>query len=74
MREGLASLLERSEFEVVGQAGEPDELLSLVREHKPELVVVVESPVAEVRMREMFNAVDGLLRENPEVGGYNQTI
>jgi phosphomannomutase/phosphoglucomutase len=42
--------------------------------NKPELVVVVESPVSEARMREMFQAVDGLLRQNPEVGAYNQTI
>jgi phosphomannomutase len=42
--------------------------------NKPELVVVVESPVSEARMREMFQAIDGLLRENPEVGAYNQTI
>jgi phosphomannomutase/phosphoglucomutase len=42
--------------------------------NKPELVVVVESPVSEARMREMFQAVDGVLRENPEVGAYNQTI
>ena len=42
--------------------------------NKPELVVVVESPVSEQRMREMFAAVDGILRENPEVGAYNQTI
>jgi len=42
--------------------------------NKPELVVVVESPVSEARMREMFHAVDGVLRENPEVGAYNQTI
>jgi phosphomannomutase / phosphoglucomutase len=42
--------------------------------NKPELVVVVESPVSEVRMREMFAAVDKILRENPEVGAYNQTI
>ena len=42
--------------------------------NKPELVVVVESPVSEARMREMFHAVDGILRENPEVGAYNQTI
>ena len=41
--------------------------------NKPELVVVVESPVSEARMREMFKAVDGVLR-NPEVGAYNQTI
>jgi phosphomannomutase/phosphoglucomutase len=42
--------------------------------NKPELVVVVESPVSEARMREMFKAVDALLRENEEVGAYNQTI
>jgi DNA-binding NarL/FixJ family response regulator len=40
LREGLASLLERSGFEVVGQAGDASELLALVREHEPELVVV----------------------------------
>jgi phosphomannomutase / phosphoglucomutase len=42
--------------------------------NKPELVVVIESPVAEERLRAMFKAVDGALRENPEVGAYNQTI
>jgi phosphomannomutase/phosphoglucomutase len=42
--------------------------------NKPELVVVVESPVSEARMREMFSTVDGVLRTNPEVGAYNQTI
>jgi phosphomannomutase/phosphoglucomutase len=42
--------------------------------NKPELVVVVESPVSEARMREMFHAVDALLRQHPEVGAYNQTI
>ncbi|MEM1286911.1 MAG: phosphomannomutase/phosphoglucomutase [Pseudomonadota bacterium] len=42
--------------------------------NKPELVVVVESPVSEARMRAMFEGVDGVLRRNPEVGAYNQTI
>jgi len=42
--------------------------------NKPELVVVVESPASEDRMRAMFRAVDAVLRENPEVGAYNQTI
>ena len=36
--------------------------------NKPELVVVVESPVSEARMREMFEAVDGVLRENGRSG------
>jgi DNA-binding NarL/FixJ family response regulator len=40
LREGLASLLERSDFQVVGQAGDAGELLDLVREHEPELVIV----------------------------------
>ena len=42
--------------------------------NKPELVVVVESPVSEQRMRDMFAAVDGVLKTFPEVGAYNQTI
>jgi DNA-binding NarL/FixJ family response regulator len=40
LREGLASLLERSDFQVVGQAGDATELLELVRQHEPELVIV----------------------------------
>jgi phosphomannomutase/phosphoglucomutase len=42
--------------------------------NKPELVVVVESPVSEARMRAMFEAVDAVLRTHPEVGEYNQKI
>ncbi|HMK79705.1 MAG TPA: phosphomannomutase/phosphoglucomutase [Xanthobacteraceae bacterium] len=42
--------------------------------NKPELVVVVESPASEARMRDMFKAVDAVLRTHPEVGDYNQTI
>jgi phosphomannomutase/phosphoglucomutase len=42
--------------------------------NKPELVVVVESPVSETRMRDMFKAIDTVLRQHPEVGAYNQTI
>ncbi len=40
LREGLASLFERSGFEVVGQAGDPAKLLALVRATQPRLVVV----------------------------------
>jgi phosphomannomutase/phosphoglucomutase len=42
--------------------------------NKPELVVVVESPVSDARMRDMFKAVDSVLRTHREVGAYNQTI
>ncbi len=40
LREGLAGLLERSGFEVVGQSGDAAELLALVREHRPDLAIV----------------------------------
>src|ERR1700751_1240890 len=40
LREGIASLLERSSFDVVGQAGAAGALIDLVREHTPDLVVV----------------------------------
>jgi DNA-binding NarL/FixJ family response regulator len=40
LREGLAGLLERSGFEVVGQSGEASELVELVREQKPDLAII----------------------------------
>ena len=42
--------------------------------NKPELVVVVESPVSEARMRAMFKDLDALLRNGRPVGAYNQSI
>jgi serine/threonine-protein kinase PknK len=40
LREGLASLLDRSGFDVVGQAGDGVELLALVRSIRPELAII----------------------------------
>jgi DNA-binding NarL/FixJ family response regulator len=40
LREGIASLLEQSGWEVVGQAGAAAQLIELVRERTPDLVVV----------------------------------
>jgi DNA-binding NarL/FixJ family response regulator len=40
LREGVASLLERAGYQLVGQAGDGTELLRLVREHRPDLVIV----------------------------------
>jgi DNA-binding NarL/FixJ family response regulator len=40
LREGLASLLEREGFDVVGQCGDATELLELVRDRRPELAIV----------------------------------
>ena len=42
--------------------------------NKPELVLVIESPVSEARMREMFAAIDEVVHAHKEVGPYNQTI
>ena len=40
LREGLASLLERSGLEVVGQAGDASQLIALIRVYHPDLAVV----------------------------------
>ena len=42
--------------------------------NKPELVVVVESPVSEQRMHDLFEAMNVVLRTHKDVGAYNQTI
>jgi DNA-binding NarL/FixJ family response regulator len=67
LREGLASLLARSGFEVVGQAGDASELLTLARERAPELVVV------DIRMpptwsTEGLEAARVIREELPETG------
>ena len=67
LREGLASLLERSGFAVVGQAGDGGQLLPLVRETTPELVVV------DIRMPpthtvEGLDAARQIRHELPETG------
>jgi DNA-binding NarL/FixJ family response regulator len=40
LREGLASLLDRSGFDVVGQAGDGAELVNLVRSSNPQLAII----------------------------------
>jgi DNA-binding NarL/FixJ family response regulator len=40
LREGLAGLLERSGFEVVGQSSDASDLIALVRELQPDLAIV----------------------------------
>jgi phosphomannomutase/phosphoglucomutase len=42
--------------------------------NKPELVIVVESPVSEANMRAIFADIDARLAKFPEVGAYNQKI
>ena len=42
--------------------------------NKPSLVVVVESPVSEAKMRAMFADIDARLARHPEIGAYDQKI
>jgi DNA-binding NarL/FixJ family response regulator len=67
LRAGLASLLERSGFEVVGQAGDGSELLTLVREHVPELVVV-DIRMPPTKSTEGLEAARVIREELPEMG------
>jgi serine/threonine-protein kinase PknK len=66
LREGMASLLAREGFEVIGQAGDGTQLLELVREHVPDLAIV------DVRMpptgtTEGLQAASEIRREFPSV-------
>src|SRR3984885_850755 len=67
LREGLASLLERSGFDVVGRVGNGTEALALVRAENPDLLVV------DIRMPPS-NTTEGLdvarvvREEKPEAG------
>ncbi|GAA1574037.1 response regulator transcription factor [Kribbella hippodromi] len=65
LREGLASLLDRSGFSVLGTAGDGPELLEMVREQAPDLVIV------DIRMppghaTEGLDTADVIRREYPE--------
>jgi DNA-binding NarL/FixJ family response regulator len=67
LREGLASLFERLGFEIVGQAGDAPELLSLVREREPALVIVdIRMPPAHAT--EGVEAACLIREEFPEIG------
>ena len=65
LREGLASLLERSGFEVVGRAGDAAVLLELVRQHRPELVVV-DIRMPPTHTTEGLDAAQAIRQELPE--------
>ena len=67
LREGLASLLERSGFQIVGQAGDAVQLLALVATQAPDLAVV------DIRMPpthtvEGLEAARQIRQEHPEIG------
>jgi DNA-binding NarL/FixJ family response regulator len=67
LREGLASLLDRSGFDVVGQAEDGAQLLTLVRDNAPDLVL------ADIRMppthtSEGLDAARVIRQQFPDVG------
>jgi DNA-binding NarL/FixJ family response regulator len=67
LREGIASLLERSRFEIVGLAGDVSELMLLVREHLPDLVVLdIRMPPSHTT--EGLDAAQAIRAEFPEIG------
>jgi DNA-binding NarL/FixJ family response regulator len=67
LREGLASLLDRSGFEVVGQAADATELLALVRDRKPQLVLV-DIRMPPTHTTEGLDAARVIREELPDTG------
>jgi DNA-binding NarL/FixJ family response regulator len=66
LREGLASLLARSSFEVVGQAGDAGELLALVRARRPD-VVLVDIRMPPTHSTEGLDAAHQIRAEFPDI-------
>jgi DNA-binding NarL/FixJ family response regulator len=67
LREGLASLLQRSGFEVVGQPGDAAHLLALVHDTAPDLVVV-DIRMPPTHSTEGLRAAQMIRRELPQTG------
>ena len=66
LREGLASLLRESGFEIVGQAGDGPELVELVREHRPDLAIV-DIRMPPTHTTEGLDAATLIREELPEI-------
>ena len=67
LREGLAGLLERSGFKVVGQAGDGGQLLSLASAHVPDLVIT-DIRMPPTHTTEGLDAARTIREEFPEMG------
>jgi DNA-binding NarL/FixJ family response regulator len=67
LREGVASLLEDAGFEVVGQAGDPDDLLLKVRSYDPD-VVIVDIRMPPTHTDEGLRAAQTIRERHPGVG------
>lgn len=67
LREGVASLLQRSGFEVAGQAGDAPTLLELVRAHQPDLVLT-DIRMPPTHSTEGLDAARTIRTEFPDTG------
>jgi DNA-binding NarL/FixJ family response regulator len=67
LREGVASLLARSNFEVVAQAGDGGELIELARDHEPD-VLVVDIRMPPTHTTEGLDAARAIRAELPHIG------
>ena len=67
LREGVVRLLEEAGMEVVGQAGDGEDLLRKVRAHKPD-VAVVDVRMPPTHTDEGLRAARQIRDEQPEVG------
>jgi serine/threonine-protein kinase PknK len=67
LREGLASLLAGADFDVVGQASDGNDLIELVDEHEPELVVV-DIRMPPTHTTEGLDAARAIRESYPEIG------
>jgi DNA-binding NarL/FixJ family response regulator len=66
-REGVANLLREAGFDVVGQARDAIDLMPLVREQRPD-VVIVDIRMPPTHTREGLDAAKIIRAEHPEVG------
>jgi DNA-binding NarL/FixJ family response regulator len=67
LREGVVRLLEEAGFEVVGQAGDAEELLRKVRAHKPD-AAIVDVRMPPTHTDEGIRAAQEIRAELPDVG------
>jgi serine/threonine-protein kinase PknK len=67
LREGLASLLDRSGFEVVGQAGDAERLMTLTRARVPDLILV-DIRMPPTHTTEGLDAARAIREELPQIG------
>ena len=67
LREGLSGLLERGGFDVVGQAGDARQLLGIVRDQRPGLVLV-DIRMPPTHTTEGLDAAQTIREEFPDIG------